>query len=262
MSGSGEQVNLSRIGGIVMLADVHAHLDQDPAASLSRAQSAGVDIILAAATDVLSSRMNVDLAKKYSQVIACIGIHPWRADLFGPETEKALTELVQKGGIEAISETGIDQVRRMGDDFRTELQPLSLDLQVEVFRAQVRLAVNNGLFLVLHDRGSTKEILGALDEFKASIPRGIVHGFSGTVEEARQYRDRGFLISINRRNLPAINPVLATLGLDDMVLETDSNEPAQIVETCEAVAQLKKVTGHEVAGITTLNVRKLLNRGT
>ncbi|MBE3573809.1 MAG: TatD family hydrolase [Moorella humiferrea] len=241
-----------------MLADVHVHLNQDPAASLTRAQSAGVGIVLAAATDVNTSRINVFLAEKYIQVKACIGIHPWRANLFTPEAEKALTELIQKGKVTAISETGIDLVRRLADDFRTELQPLPLEVQVEAFRAQVRLAVNNGLFLVLHDRGSTKEILKVLDDFKDRTPRGIVHGFSGTIDEARQYRQRGFLISINKRNLPAINPVLKTLTLDEIVLETDSSEPAQVIEVCEAVALLKKVTRDEVAEATTANIKKLL----
>ncbi len=157
-----------------------------------------------------------------------------------------------------ISETGIDLVRRMSDDFHSELQPFPLELQVKVFHAQVDLAVTNGLLLVLHDRGSTGEILKVLDDFKDQTPRGIAHGFSGTIDEARQYRQRGFLISINKRNLPAINSVVEALTLDDVVLETDSNEPAQLIEVCKAVALLKKVSKGEVAEATTKNVRKLL----
>ena len=241
-----------------MLVDVHAHLPQDPSASLTRARSAGVDIVLAAATDVASSRINACMAEKYGQVKACIGIHPWRANLFTPKTEKALTELLRKGGITAISETGIDRIRRMDDDLCTELQPLPLEVQIEAFYAQLRLAVNYGLFLVLHDRGSTEEILRVLDDFKDRAPRGVVHGFSGTVDDARRYRDKGFLISINKRNLPGINPALETLALDEIVLETDSNEPAQVVQACEAVALLKKVTCDEVAEKTTANIKKLL----
>lgn len=243
-----------------MLADVHVHLDQDAASSLAGAQNAGVGIVLAAATDVATSRINVFLAEKYSQVKACIGIHPWRANLFTPEAEKDLTELIQSGKVTAISETGIDPVRRMADDFRTELQPLPLEMQVKAFRTQVRLAVNNDLFLVLHDRSSTREILNVLDDFKDRIPRGIVHGFSGTVDEARQYRQRGFLISINKRNLPAINPVLEALTIDEIVLETDSNKPAQVVEVCEAVALFKNLTKDEVAETTTANLIKLLKK--
>jgi TatD DNase family protein len=162
------------IGGIIMLVDAHAHLAQDPAASLTRAQSAGVDIVLAAATGVASSRINACVAEKYGQVKACIGIHPWRANLFTPKTEKALTELLRKGGITAISETGIDRIRRMGDDFCTELRPLPLEVQIEVFYAQLRLAVNYGLFLVLHDRGSTEEILRVLDDFKDRAPASTI----------------------------------------------------------------------------------------
>lgn len=244
-----------------MLADIHVHLDQDPAPSLARAQSNDVGIVLAAAADVTTSQTNVFLAEKYSQVKACIGIHPWRANLFTPEAEKAMAELIQKGKVTAISETGLDLVRRMSDDFRTELQPLPLEVQVKAFRAQVRLAVNSNLFLVLHDRGSSKEILKVVDDFAERTPRGIVHGFSGTVDEASQYRKRGFLISINKRNLPAINLVLETLTLNEIVLETDSNEPAQVVDVCEAVALLKKVTKGEVAEATTENLKKLLDPG-
>lgn len=244
-----------------MLVDVHVHLDQDPAPSLESAQSADVGIVLAAAIDVTTSRINVFLAEKYSQVKACIGIHPWRANLFTPETEKAMAELIQKGKVTAISETGIDLVRRMANDFRTELQPFPLEVQVKAFRAQVRLAVNNNLFLVFHDRGSTREILEVFDEFEDRTLRGIVHGFSGTVDEAREYRQKGFLISINKRNLPTINPVLETLNLNEIVLETDSKEPAQVVDVCEAVALLKKVTKSEVAEVTTANVKKLLGPG-
>ncbi|EGW39464.1 tatD related DNase family protein [Desulfosporosinus sp. OT] len=234
------------------------HLDKYPAPSLLRAQSANVSIVLAAATDITSSRINVLLAEKYSQVKACIGMHPWRVNLFSPKTEKDMADLIQKGKVTAISETGIDLVRRMADDFRTELQPLPLEVQIKAFRAQVRLAVNSNIFLVLHDRGSTREILEVFDNYKDRTLRGIVHGFSGTVDEAREYRQKGFLISINKRNFPAINPVLETLTLNEIVLETDSNEPAQVVDVCEAVALLKKVTKSEVAEVTTANVNKLL----
>ena len=245
-----------------MLVDVHAHLDRAPAASLARARNAGVGIVLAAATDVFSSRMNASLAENYGQVKACAGIHPWRADLFTPEAQKELTELIQRGVVRGISETGIDQTRRMADDFRTELPPLPLELQMEAFHAQVDLAVNNDLFLVLHDRASTRDILAVLDAFKDPKPRGIVHGFCGTVDEARQYRDRGFFISVNKRNLPSINPVLDSLTLDEIVLETDSNEPAQVKEVGQAVALLKKVSINAIAAATTANVEKLLVRAT
>lgn len=245
---------------MMMLTDVHTHLERDPASSLARAQNAGVGIVLAAATDVATAERNVFLAEKYSRVKACIGIHPWRADLYTPETEKALGALIQKGGVTAISETGIDLIRRLAEDFHTELQPLPLDVQIKAFRAQVRLCVDNGLFLVLHDRGATQEIIRVLDEFKDPAPRGIVHGFSGTVDEAREYLQKGFLISINKRNLPAINPVLAALTLDQMVLETDSSEPAQVVEVCAAVARFKNKTGEEVAQATTANLKRLLKQ--
>ncbi|KLU61756.1 Tat-linked quality control protein TatD [Peptococcaceae bacterium CEB3] len=241
-----------------MLADVHSHLDQDPAAALGRAQSNDVGIILAAAIDLTTSRMNVSLAEKYSQVKACIGVHPWRADLFTPETESAMAELIKKGKVTAISETGIDVMRRRSDDFRTELAPLPLEVQLEAFRAQVGLAVNRNLFLIVHDRGASKEILKVFDQFMDHPPRGIIHGFLGSVDEARQYRQRGFLISINKRNLPAVNPVLETLTLNEIVLETDSNEPAHVADTCDMVASLKGVTKAEVAEATTENLKKLL----
>ena len=170
--------------GIMMLADVHAHLTGDPALPLNRAQTAGVGIILAAATDVASARkINAGLAEKYEQVKACIGIHPWRANIFTPETEKELIGLARRGGIAAVSETGIDRVRRMGDDFRSELQPFPLEVQIEAFYLQVRLAVNYGLLLVLHDRGATEEILKVIDSFKEPAPWGVIHGFSGTIDD-------------------------------------------------------------------------------
>lgn len=244
-----------------MLVDVHMHLAQDPASSLERAQSAGVGIALAAATDVTTSRMNVFIAVKFSQVKACVGIHPWWANLYTPEAEKALAELIEGGKVTAISETGIDTVRRMSDDFRTELAPLPLEVQIKAFRAQVRLAVNNNLFLVLHDREATREILNVFDDFTEPPPKGIMHGFTGTVDEARLYRQRGFLISINKRNLPAINPVVESLSLNEIVLETDSNEPAKVVEVCEVVALLKKITMREVEDATTANLKKLLESG-
>jgi len=241
-----------------MMVDVYAHLDREPADALTRAGSAGVEMVLAAATDPASSRLNAGLAATYGQVRACIGIHPWRAHLFGPETEEALEELAQAGGITAVSETGIDRVRRMAEDFRTELPLVPLAVQIEAFRGQVRLAVHYGLILVLHDRGSTQEILRVIDEFKDPAPRGIVHGFSGTADEALQYRSRGFLISVHKRNLPTINPTLEVLTLDGLVLETDSNDPAGVVQTAEALALVKGVTMDEVAERTTANVHRLL----
>jgi TatD DNase family protein len=243
---------------MIMLVDTHTHLGQDPTASLSRAQSAGVGLVFAAATDVASSRRNVYLAEKFSQVKACVGIHPWHADLFTPEAENALGNLIGGGNVAAISETGIDMVHRRSDDLRSELPPLPLEVQAKAFQSQVKLAVANNLLLILHDRNSTGEILRALDTFQDQMPKGIAHGFNGTIDEARQYRQRGFLISINKRNLPAINPVVEALTLDDIVLETDSHEPAQVIEVCQAVALLKKVSVGEIEAATTENVMKLL----
>ncbi|MDF9408730.1 TatD family hydrolase [Pelotomaculum isophthalicicum JI] len=244
-----------------MLADVHMHLAQDPALSLERAKNAGVDIVLAAAMDVTTSRINVILAEKFSQVKACVGIHPWRSNLYNPEAEKTIAELIKGGKVTAISETGIDTVRCMSDDFRTELAPLPLEVQIKAFRAQVRLAINNDLFLVLHDRGATSEILNVFDDFAERPPRGIVHGFSGTIDEALMYRQRGFLIAINKRDLPAINSIVETLTLNEIALETDSNEPGNVVDVCEAVALLKKVTRGEVEEATTANLKNLIDFG-
>ncbi|KLU63486.1 putative deoxyribonuclease YcfH [Peptococcaceae bacterium CEB3] len=178
--------------------------------------------------------------------------------MFTPETENDLAELAQTSKVTVMSETGIDVMRRRSDDFRTELEPLPLEVQLKAFRAQVRVAVKNNLFLVLHDRGASKEIMKVFEEFKEYPLRGIIHGFLGSVAEARQYRDKGFLISVNKRNLPAINPVLETLTLNEIVLETDSSEPAQVADTCDMVASLKRVTKAKVAEATTENLKKLL----
>jgi TatD DNase family protein len=250
------------------MIDSHCHLDlacflDDIDAVLTRAQAVGVKQFIIPGIDPTHWQQSQALAQRYAHVSYTLGYHPFfypkTLTLAGIETFiETLTKTITPECI-GIGEVGID---------RTLHTPI--DVQIAMFDAQVNLAQELGLPLIIHHRKSHDLIIGRLKhaKFKHS---GIIHAFSGNQAIAQEYVDLGFCLGVGGtitypRGTKTLQ-VLHAIGLAQCVLETDSpdmpmygrqgqrNEPQYLLDVVNVLKQT--FVGLDVEGITTLNVQRI-----
>ena len=233
------------------MIDTHAHLDavDDPSAALGRAREAGVTRVITVGTDIDSCRTAIGLAEHEEGVFAALGIHPHEAD--GPDTERLheLRDLLGHDRAVAVGETGLDFFRDYAPRHR----------QRKVFEAQLALAADLGLPVVIHTREADDAILEALYGYSGRV---ILHCFSspGLLPAALE---RGWFVSFaGNVTFPKADELRAAASRvpeDRILAETDTpylapqprrgcpNEPANVVHTVEALAAVREVPPEELA---------------
>ena len=203
-----------------MLFDTHAHYDDeafdpDRDAVLSALPAQGVGLVLNPGCDLPSSRKAVSYARTYPHVYAAVGIHPENCAGFAPADIEALCALARQPKVVAIGEIGLDY-------YWAENPPR--DLQQQVFRAQLALARELDLPVIVHDREAHGDTLDILEEFPQA--RGVLHCFSGSPEMARALAERdwyfGFDGPVTYKNARKSLEAAAAVPRDRLLLETDS----------------------------------------
>ncbi|MDW7773981.1 MAG: TatD family hydrolase [Desulfobulbaceae bacterium] len=253
------------------LIDTHCHLDmpgyenlQDVLESSVRA---GVRRVISVGIDVASSRKAVEIAALFPNVFAAIGIHPHAAAAAGGEMYQTLAALLgtNKAKIVAYGEIGLDYAKKYAPR----------DMQLRVFRQQLRLAGELGLPVIIHDRDAHEDILDTLKKNKPYPAGGVMHCFSGDSEMARKVIDFGFYISIpgivTFAKSETMQRVVRETPLAHIILESDGpflapvpyrgkiNRPGYLVYTAGKIAELKKTSLQEVARQTTKNAEALFH---
>lgn len=250
-----------------VLIDSHAHIYYRDYAGdfddmLKRADDAGVSAILVVGTDIESSREAVELAEKYPQLYAAVGIHPHDAGRVTDacyEIIRALAVSSQK--VVAIGEIGLDFFRDRSPREQQEL----------VFRRFLRIAAELQKPVIIHDREAHLRVMTVLRE--ETVRRGVLHCFSGDAAMAAEAATLGFHISIpGTITYPGnqkLRDVVHAVSIDRMLVETDCpyltpvphrggrNEPAFVRLTAEKLAEVKGLTLEDVARITTRNTGDL-----
>jgi TatD DNase family protein len=249
-----------------MLIDTHCHLD-DPALLsrlpevLAAAAQAGVARIIVPGVGPDGWPAIAALAREAKGVYAAFGLHPMHAGLYAAEL---LADLAYRlPGAVAVGEIGLDYA----------LQEVPRDIQQEAFRGQLRLAVGQGLPVLIHCRRAFQDLLRILNEEGVERVSGVMHAFSGSPEVARECVRLGLYISVagtvTYENAVRPLEVVRQIPLDHVLLETDApdmtpephrgkgNEPAFLVETARKVAELKGVPVEEVERVTTANAERL-----
>ena len=255
----------------IELVDSHAHLDmeefdKDRDEVVSRAFGAGVRTILCPAdiTDSRSIETTLALVEKYPTFIAAAGLHPHQARLFKPELGSKLRELAAEKKIRALGEIGLD--------FHYHFS--SAEEQKMAFRFQLGQARELNLPVIIHSRDAGPDVIAAVEEIR--LPRGgVLHCFTETWEVAGRMIELGFLVSFSGiLTFPKAQTLRETakkIPLDRLLVETDSpylapvphrgsgkrNEPAFVIETAKALAELKNLTLEELAEATGRNFRSL-----
>jgi TatD DNase family protein len=276
-----------------VLIETHAHLDYPDFAGdfddvLRRATEAGVTRIITIGTSVESSRRAVDLAEKYPNIFAVIGVHPTYVEESGEDVITPLRELATNSRVVAIGETGLDYHSlpsvELSKDRRTQVFTKALQTSTEeqveadihdgaykskqasLFEQQLDLAVEVGLNVVIHQRDAWDDTLAIIRPYSGRL-RGVFHCFGGSLEQANEVVDLGHLVSftgiVTFKNGQAVRDVAAQIPLWKFMVETDCPylapvpfrgkrcEPAHTRIVAETIAAARGLPLAEVAEATT-----------
>ena len=281
-----------------MLIETHAHLDYPDFANdfddvLRRASQASVTRIITIGTSVASSRRAVELAEKYPNVFAVIGVHPTYAEEASEDVITPLRKLAENPRVVGIGETGLDyhhlpsmeaakdkkvQVFAKALQGETEEQiDASIhdgaykSKQASLFQQQLDLAVELGLNGVIHQRDAWDDTLEIMKPYTDKV-RGVFHCFGGTLEQANKVLDLEHLVSLTGivtfKNGAAVRDVAAQIPLWKFMVETDCPylapvpfrgkrcEPAHTRLVAESIAKARGISLEEVAEATTETAEK------
>ena len=255
------------------LVDSHCHLDMeqfdaDRAAVLERAQEQGVRLIVNPGIDLVHCQQTIALADLHPQVYAAVGIHPNSSADFCERTLPQLSALADHPKVVAIGEIGLDDYRKF----------VSRHKQVQAFRAQLDLAADLGLPVIIHNRDASADVAQILDEWATSARTrssplarrtfwGVLHAFSGDAALAQAAQRWNFALGLGGaltfRNARTLHKLAPQLCLDRLMLETDApfltphplrgkrNEPAYVALVAARLAELLAVSVKEIAERTT-----------
>lgn len=241
--------------------DTHFHLLapewQQSASELYRqTQSLGIEGLLMPGVRASDWSRLLELAQSFPGVYVAPGLHPVYAEQWNLQVAEQLQSLTQKKHVVAIGEIGLDGVAGP-----------SLEEQETVFRAQLQIALDANLPVLLHCRKTTGRVLDILRELEVGKKvGGIWHGFSGSVQIAQELAQLGFMIGVGpillRESAKKLPQAVLELPDEALVLETDAPDmiegPEGLVEVTEKLAELKGWTLEKTMQVTGDNARRLL----
>jgi TatD DNase family protein len=243
--------------------DSHAHLDEDQFATdvhevIDRANGARVARIVNIGYSPERWRTTIGLAQKFACVSFTLGLHPSESDRLSSKLIDELGTLAETSSALAIGEVGLDLFR----------DGPSLELQRRSFEAQLILARELGLPVVIHQRAAEHVLLEVLQNTSPDV-KCILHSFEGSQRLVDFGLERGYYFGIGglmtRHHSEDLREVIRQIPIDRMLLETDSpyllpagvkgrrNEPANIPVIAKALSDLLEVPVGDVADTTTKN---------
>lgn len=251
----------------MLLIDSHCHLDApefdaDREAVLARARAAGVVAQVLPAVTAASWPGLRALCAREPDLFPAYGLHPMFLAEHRREHLDALQDWVRCEQPVAVGEFGLD--------FYVEaLDPAE---QQHYFEAQLAIAAEAGLPVILHARRAVEATLIALKRHRGRL-RGVVHSFAGSAEQARQLFDLGFLLGIGGPvtypRAQRLRELVSTMPIEFLLLESDApdqplmayrgqrNLPSRVAEIAECIASLRGISPPVLAEQTSANARRL-----
>ncbi len=250
------------------LVDTHCHLDveefdADREAVIARAQAAGVRQVVVPAVDAAHWQGLLALCRSRPGLYAALGMHPIYLQRHRREHLRALVDAVAAEQPVAVGEIGLDYYVADAD----------LDGQRALFAAQLDIAGDAGLPVILHVRKAHDDVLGILRQHP--VKGGIVHAFNGSLQQADQYLQLGFSFGfggmLTYERSRKLRSLARELPLEAIVLETDApdmtvashhgerNSPEYLPECLQALAEARAEDPGRLALQTTDNARDVLN---
>jgi TatD DNase family protein len=263
----------------IILTDTHCHLDfkafnKDREEVIERAFQAGIVRILIPGIDLSSSYSAIKLAEEYENVFAAVGVHPNSALTWDNNTVDRIFELVEHPKVVAIGEIGLDYYR--------DRAPKTL--QRDIFNKQLEIAIDLRLPVIIHNRESSEDLLGILEEKynndlvqekKLVNGLGVLHSFSGDERDAQRAVEIGFYIGITGpvtfKKADRLRSVVSNVPLNRILIETDApfltphpyrgkrNEPAHVRFVAGKIAEIRDLSLARIAELTTANADRLFN---
>lgn len=257
-----------------MYIDTHCHLqfshyDEDRPMILGNAKKAGVKKLIIPGVDMRSNNDAIHLATLHpDEIYASIGFHPYEAQTIRPDiAEKELETLLQtsRKSIVSIGECGLDYHLYKDEDATSKK-----GVQKELFTTQLRIAAKHTLPIIMHVRDAYEDFFTTFDAVETK-PTGVIHCFSGGLQEARMAKERGLYVGVdgNVTYTKMLQQIISEIPLSQILLETDApyltpvphrgerNEPKYIPLIASFIADLLHTTTAEISRQTTENAQKL-----
>ena len=251
---------------MTMLFDTHAHMDDrafdsDRQALLESLPDQGIALLMNPGCSLESSRRAAQLAAQYDYIYAAVGSHPDAADEVNEEVLEAYRTLCKLSKVKAIGEIGLDY----------HYEDIPRQVQKQAFRAQMALAAELKLPVIVHEREAHEDGMAIVREFPTV--QGVFHCYSGSAEMARQLVALGWYIGftgvLTFKNARKAVEVAASVPLDRIVLETDCpymapepfrgrrNDPGKLCRMAEKLAEIRGLSVEEIHRITVENGKRL-----
>lgn len=246
------------------MIDSHCHLDSEKFADdldavLERAAAAGITRMLSIGAAELDGALKI--ARKYSHVLASVGVHPHDAAGVTAKTYDDLRALAKDSKVVAFGEIGLD--------YHYDFSPR--EVQREVFTEQLKIAGEARLPVVIHTREAWDDTISMLRAKWSG--GGILHCFTGTPDQAREALGLGFHIAfggvLTFRTAEEVREAARIVPDERLLIETDApflapipwrgkrNEPAFMTETARRLAEVRGVSVEQIESITTANFERL-----
>lgn len=263
------------------MIDVHCHLQfhafkKDYGEVIKKAEDAGVNLIINTGTSIESSESGVELAEKYPNLYAIVGIHPHHADKLKPGWDKELVKIAKSSKkVLAVGEIGLDYYSYESNGI---VEP---KLQKEVFTRQLEIANELGLPLQIHNRQAGNDILEIISDKSSIINNGgMFHCMSGNVDFLNKVLDLGFYVGfdgnitydgIAKGEDTPLSELVKQAPIERILTETDApfltpipyrgsrNEPAHVIIVARQIAKIKGLEPSFVEKQTTQNAKELFN---
>ena len=255
-----------------MLVDSHCHLDfpefaEDFDGVLSRAEQAGVGLMLSINTHLSRFPKVLSIAEAHPQIYCTVGIHPHEAENGEPVTAEQLVELAKHPKVVGFGETGLD--------YYYEHSPR--ERQQDNFRAHIQAARMAQLPIIIHTRDADEDTGRILQEEmgKGAFP-GLIHCFSSGRALGEKAVELGLYVSLSGiltfKKSEELRAIAGDLPLDRLLVETDAPflapvphrgkrcEPAFVAQTAHQLAEIKQVGAAELARRTTENFLRLFTK--
>ena len=252
-----------------MIFNVHTHINDDQ--EINEAESLikecldnNVNKLVVIGYDVKSSKRAIELASRFENVYAAIGIHP--SDVSKENNTIEDLEKLITSKVVAIGEIGLD--------YHWDNNP-SKDIQIDWFIKQLELANKYKLPIIIHSRDAMQDTIDVLKNNKHLYTKGIMHCYAGSIESSKELEKLGFYFSfagpLTYKNANQLRSVASAIPLDKILIETDDpyltptpfrgkiNHPSYVVYVAQELAKIKNMSYDEICDITYNNSLKVFN---
>ncbi len=255
-----------------MLIDTHAHLqsakysNEDISQIIEEAKAKNINYIIVNGYDLESSAQAIELAEKFDEIYAAVGVHPSDSKDITDKDLEEIEAMLSHPKVVALGEIGLDYY--WDTSFKDKME--------DVFRKQIRIAKRVGLPIIIHNRDATNDCYQILKDEDISVIGGVMHCYSASYEMAERFIDLNMYISlagpVTFKNAKTPKEVAAKVDLNRLLIETDCpyltphpyrgklNYPSYVELVCKEIAVQKDIDFEVVASKTTENALRLFTK--